>query len=131
MGSRKGRARYFPIVAILFLLVVAFLTIVSFHSAFRFFFAGGGAESGNLFFYLITGVLGLFILVSMATRFFRRYKAAQMARMRMVVTLEECESCKFKSIREFERDDFIYKRTDKECPKCKSPLIITAIYRRA
>lgn len=117
--------------AILFILVVAFLTIVSFYSALRFFSPGGGAESGNLFFYLITGVLGLFILVSMASQFFRRYKAAQMARMRMVVTVEECESCRFKSIREFVRDDFVYKQMDKECPKCKSPLIITAIYRRS
>jgi hypothetical protein len=45
-----------------------------------------------------------------------------------VMTTVECKKCGFKSVREFERGDFIFKDLD-ACQKCNDKMIITAIYK--
>jgi predicted nucleic-acid-binding Zn-ribbon protein len=45
-----------------------------------------------------------------------------------VTTVIECSRCGFRSFREFEQADFIFKRVG-ECPKCKRTMYITSIYR--
>ena len=45
-----------------------------------------------------------------------------------VVTTLECPKCDFKNIRDFQRDDYIFKKIG-SCEKCKETMSITAIYR--
>jgi len=45
-----------------------------------------------------------------------------------VMTTVECRKCGFKSVREFQRGDFVYKDLD-PCQKCDDKMIITAIYK--
>ena len=45
-----------------------------------------------------------------------------------VVTTLECPKCDFKNIRDFEREDYIFKKIG-SCQKCKETMAITAIYR--
>jgi len=45
-----------------------------------------------------------------------------------VMTTIECKKCGFKSVREFQRGDFIFKDLD-ACQKCNDKMIITAIYK--
>lgn len=45
-----------------------------------------------------------------------------------VTTTIECKKCGFKSMREFQRGDYIFKEGDK-CQKCDDKMLITAIYR--
>ena len=45
-----------------------------------------------------------------------------------VMTTIECKKCGFKSVREFQRGDFILKDLD-PCQKCNDKMIITAIYK--
>jgi len=45
-----------------------------------------------------------------------------------VMTTIECKKCGFKSVREFQRGDFIFKDLD-PCQKCNDKMIITAIYK--
>jgi hypothetical protein len=45
-----------------------------------------------------------------------------------VTTTIECRKCGFKSVREFERGDYIFKDVD-PCQKCNENMLITAIYR--
>jgi len=45
-----------------------------------------------------------------------------------VTTTIECRKCGFKSVREFERGDYIFKEVD-PCQKCNENMLITAIFR--
>jgi hypothetical protein len=45
-----------------------------------------------------------------------------------VMTTVECKKCNFKSVREFQRGDFVFKDLD-TCQKCNDKMIITAIYK--
>jgi hypothetical protein len=45
-----------------------------------------------------------------------------------VMTTIECRKCGFKSVREFQRGDFIFKDLE-ACQKCDDKMIITAIYK--
>lgn len=44
-----------------------------------------------------------------------------------VVTVAECSKCDFKSLRKFERGDYVFKQLEK-CPKCSNSMTITSIY---
>jgi hypothetical protein len=45
-----------------------------------------------------------------------------------ITTTIECRKCGFKSVREFQRGDYIFKEVDL-CQKCNEKMLITAIYR--
>jgi len=45
-----------------------------------------------------------------------------------VMTTVECKKCGFKSVREFQRGDFIFKELE-ACQKCEDKMLITAIYK--
>jgi hypothetical protein len=45
-----------------------------------------------------------------------------------VITTLECPKCDFKNIRDFQRDDYIFKKMG-SCQKCNEAMTITAIYR--
>ncbi|MDH7563499.1 MAG: hypothetical protein QHH24_01260 [Candidatus Bathyarchaeota archaeon] len=45
-----------------------------------------------------------------------------------IMTTIECKKCGFKSTREFQRGDYIFKESER-CQKCGNPTIIAAIYR--
>jgi hypothetical protein len=45
-----------------------------------------------------------------------------------VMTTIECRKCGFKSVREFQRGDFVFKELEK-CQKCDDKMMITAIYK--
>ncbi len=45
-----------------------------------------------------------------------------------ITTTIECKKCGFKSVREFQRGDYIFKEVE-TCQKCNEKMLITAIYR--
>lgn len=45
-----------------------------------------------------------------------------------ITTTIECKKCGFKSVREFQRGDYIFKEVE-PCQKCNDKMLITAIYR--
>ena len=45
-----------------------------------------------------------------------------------VITTLECPKCDFKNIRDFQREDYIFKK-EGSCQKCNEMMTITAIYR--
>jgi hypothetical protein len=45
-----------------------------------------------------------------------------------ITTTIECRKCGFKSVREFQRGDYIFKELE-PCQKCNDKMLITAIYR--
>jgi hypothetical protein len=50
--------------------------------------------------------------------------------MPRVVTTLECPKCDFKNIRDFQREDYVFKKTG-PCQKCEETMTITAIYRES
>ncbi len=45
-----------------------------------------------------------------------------------ITTTIECRKCGFKSVREFQRGDYIFKEVE-PCQKCNDKMLITAIYK--
>lgn len=51
-------------------------------------------------------------------------------KMQRVATTILCQKCDFKTIRDFQRGDYIFKEAE-ECPKCNEKMLISSIYREA
>ena len=69
--------------------------------------------------------MGLSSYVLLQSR--RRMTAMKIATPATMTTVE-CRKCGFKSIREFQRGDYVFKELEK-CQKCDDKQMITAIYR--
>jgi hypothetical protein len=83
----------------------------------------------NSYSFLVIGVFGLAISAYMLLQ--TKGKPSHMAlEMPRVLTTLECPKCDFKSIRDFQREDYVFKETG-SCQKCNEPMKITAIYREA
>jgi len=67
--------------------------------------------------------LSIYILYQMRKRRMLRLKL----RNPKITTTIECKKCNFKSMRDFQRGDFIFKETE-QCQKCNENMLITAIY---
>ena len=81
-------------------------------------------------FLAVIGVIAL--SMSMFTLYQSRRQAAEMKiEVPKVMTTIQCtnKSCDFKSIREFQRGDFVYKELDAPCQKCSGKQMITAVYK--
>ena len=78
-------------------------------------------------FLLLIGFIAMGLSVYML--FQSRKRAASMKiEAPKVMTTIECKKCGFKSVREFQRGDFVFKDLD-ACQKCNDKMIITAIYK--
>ena len=105
-------------------LVVLALSIVALALAFNAFVLG---EEVVAIYLLIIGLvaLGLSAYVLMQSR--SRVAAVKIETSKTTTTIE-CRKCGFKSVREFQRGDFVFKELEK-CQKCDDTQIITAIYK--
>ncbi len=77
------------------------------------------------------GVVGLVALsMAMVTLYQSRRQAAEMKiEIPKVMTTIECKKCNTKTVREFQRGDYVYKDLE-ACPKCpETKQIITAVYK--
>jgi hypothetical protein len=79
----------------------------------------------NSYSFLAIGFFGLAISAYMLLQTKPGHAALELPR---VLTTLECPKCNFKSIRDFQREDYIFKELG-PCQKCNEPMKITAIYR--
>jgi len=82
---------------------------------------------------MVAGYLLLIGFIAMALSVYVLLQSRKrIANMRIeapkVMTTVECKKCGFKSVREFQRGDFVFKDLD-TCQKCNDKMIITAIYK--
>ena len=108
-------------------IIVVGLSIVALFSAFYAYTIGNDVVAGFL---LIIGLLALGL--SAAVLYQTRGKASTMKiEAPKVMTTIECNNkgCGFKSVREFQRGDFVFKDLDVTCQKCGSKQMITGIYK--
>jgi hypothetical protein len=77
--------------------------------------------------FLAIGFFGLALSVYMLLQ--TRGKPMQVTlELPKVITTIECPKCDFKNIRDFQKEDYIFKETG-PCQKCNETMRITAIYR--
>ncbi|HDH45057.1 MAG TPA: hypothetical protein ENG66_06690 [Thermococcus sp.] len=74
-------------------------------------------------------LLGLFFLMLSSTCSYQIKRIIKARKQEVIVTLLECEKCGFKKKRRFKRGDYIFKKTDEACSRCKADMLIVGIYR--
>lgn len=86
-------------------------------------------ETLSSYSFLVIGFFGLALSIYMflQTRGKPMHSIVELPR---VITTLECPKCDFKNVRDFQREDYIFKETG-SCQKCNEPMKITAIYREA
>jgi len=77
--------------------------------------------------FLILGFVGVALSTYVLFQTRRRLAKLTIA-VPPVMTTIECKKCGFKSVREFQRGDYIFKEGE-PCQKCNEKMLITAIYR--
>jgi hypothetical protein len=83
----------------------------------------------NSYSFLLIGFFGLALSIYMLLQSRGKPMRVTLELPRVITTLE-CPKCDFKSVRDFQRDDYIFKETG-SCQKCNETMKITAIYREA
>jgi hypothetical protein len=112
-----------------FLLTVVFITLALSFAAliFAVYIMEQNAEVEAAWILILLGFLGVAISTYVLFQMRRR-----ISKMKIVVppvtTTVECKKCGVKTVREFQRGDFIFKEGEK-CQKCDEKMLITAIYR--
>lgn len=106
------------------ILITLLLSLTALYLAITALFTGETTVSGYL---LLAGFIGLGLSTYMLFQTRRRIQRLRIE-VPPVTTTIECGKCGFKSIREFQRGDHIFKEVE-PCQKCKENMMITAIYR--
>lgn len=110
---------------LLFAFVMALITLALSFAALIFAFEAGGKEVAWSL--LLAGFLGAITSTCMLLYTKKRILSLRI-RPPSVVTTIECRKCGFKSVREFQRGDYIFKEVE-QCGKCNERMLVTAIYR--
>ncbi len=113
-------------------LFILFSLILFFHGL-----TGIDKEGNNLanFSFMILGAMGLIGTFYAIRRYQVSIQRMIKGRRIVVLTVEECSKCNYKSVRPFREGDFVYGYGE-ECPRCPRPpegsvenrMLITAIY---
>lgn len=111
-----------------FVLIIIFVTLalslIALVLAVQAFSCGDPVAAGYL---LLIGFLGVALSTYVLLQTRRRLLSLKIVPPQITTTIE-CRKCGFKSIREFQRGDYIFKEVG-PCQKCNEKMLITAIYR--
>lgn len=111
-----------------FVLLIIFLTLALSLTALilatTFFGQGNDIIAGYL---LLIGFIGVALSTYVLFQIRKRVLRLRIE-LPPIVTTIECRKCGFKSLREFQRSDYIFKKGE-PCQKCNENMLITAIYR--
>ena len=109
---------------LMIVLIVLALSIVALVLSVQAFSVGNEIVAGYL---LAIGfiAMGLSAYVLLQSR--RRVTSMKIETPKVMTTVE-CRKCGFKSVREYQRGDFVFKELE-ACQKCDDKMLITAIYK--
>jgi hypothetical protein len=122
----KSVKRYSPFLLVL-ILVAFILSLAALFIAVESIIEQTGTL--NSYSFLLIGFFGLALSIYLLLQTRGQPMRVTLELPRVITTLE-CPKCDFKSIRDFQRDDYIFKETG-SCQKCNETMMITAIYREA
>ena len=105
------------VLIVLALSIVALILAVNFYSS----------RPDMAVFLLLIGFIAMSLSVYILFQS-RKHMASMKIEAPKVMTTVECKKCGFKSVREFQRGDFVFKELE-ACQKCEDKMLITAIYK--
>jgi len=106
-------------------LIVLALSLVALALAVNAFILGEEIVAGYL---LVIGFIAMTLSVYVLLQSRRRVMSIKSVNPSMMTTIE-CRKCGFKSVREFQRGDYVFKELE-PCQKCPDDkMMITAIYK--
>jgi hypothetical protein len=105
-------------------LIVLALSIVALMLSVNAFIVGNEVVAGYL---LLIGFIAMALSIYVLLQSRKRIASMRIEAPKVMTTVE-CRKCGFKSGREFQRGDFVFKDLD-ACQKCNDKMIITAIYK--
>ena len=124
MSDMEPSTRKFSLFFLVIIFVTLALAIAAFFQAYDAYNAG---QAANGHFFTLIGASGLALLTYMVFQTRRRTLRLAFVPPRITSTVL-CQKCGFKNIRDFERGDFIFKKTE-DCPKCKEKMSIASVFR--
>ena len=110
-----------------FVLMVIFLTIALSLTALILAIQAFATDQIVAGWLILIGFVGVALSTYVLLQLRKRVTRANIAVPPTTTTIE-CKKCGFKSVREFQRGDYIFKETD-PCQKCNEKMMMTAIYR--
>lgn len=105
-------------------LIVLALSVVALMLSVNAFIVGNEMVAGYL---LLIGFIAMALSVYVLLQSRKRIVSMRIEAPKVMTTVE-CKKCGFKSVREFQRGDFIFKELE-ACQKCEDKMLITAIYK--
>jgi hypothetical protein len=105
-------------------LIILALSIMALLFAVSAFVVGDQVVAGYL---LIIGFITMGLSTYLLLQSRKRVANLKIEAPKIMTTIE-CIKCGLKSVREFQRGDYVYKELDK-CQKCDDKMTITAIYK--
>jgi len=132
-SSTKKISNYITMIVI----IVMALAVIALLLAASLYYSGTTAtsktQSGDYGAAAVLGIIGLIALAMSSVTLFqsRRQVADMKIEIPKVMTTVGCTntSCTTKTVREFQRGDFVYKELDKPCEKCGGRQMVTAVYK--
>jgi len=122
-NSSPATAKISTYLMMIVLIVIA-LSVVALMLSVNALIVGNEVVAGYL---LIIGFIAMALSVYVLLQSRRRIASMKIEAPKVMTTVE-CRKCGFKSVREFQRGDFVFKDLD-ACQKCNEKMIITAIYK--
>lgn len=110
-----------------FVLLAVFITLALSFTALFLAISYINTNPVTAYYLLLIGFLGAALSAYVLLQTRRRIKRLRIEAPPVNTTLE-CRKCGFKSVREFQRGDYIFKEVE-PCHKCEENMQITAIYR--
>jgi hypothetical protein len=121
-SSPSATSRISTFVLLIVLITLA-LSLVALGLAVSFF----ETSEPTAYFLLFIGFIGVVMSAYVLLQSRRHVMSMKIEKPTMMTTIE-CRKCGFKSVREFQRGDYVFKELEK-CQKCDDKMTITAIYR--
>jgi len=119
-SSTPARISSFVLLVIFITLALSLIALILAISAFN-------SNEIATYYLLLIGFLGVALSTYVLFQTRKRIKRLSIKTPSVTTTIE-CRKCGFKSIRDFQRGDYIFKEVD-PCQKCNENMLITAIYR--
>jgi len=110
-----------------FVLLVIFITLALSLTALILAISAFSSNGIASYYLLLIGFLGAALSTYVLFQTRKRIKRLSIKTPSVTTTIE-CRKCGFKSIRDFQRGDYIFKEVD-PCQKCNENMLITAIYK--
>ena len=132
-ASTKKISNYITMIVVVVIALAAVAIILAASLYYTGTTATGSVQSGD---YAAAGVLAVIGIIALSMSSFTLFQSRrQVAEMKIeipkVMTTIGCSGvgCDAKTVREFQRGDYVYKELDTPCQKCANKQMITAIYK--